>query len=86
MSIILYLKRDPQQYNKEFFNVAAYKKTYMSPIFPLDFTNVNGDAIRSLPNTVLPITAMLLQNLKMTLFFLLPLVALLEGPKGTDSW
>ena len=40
--------------------------------------------MRFIPHLALyfPITAMLLQNLKMTPFFLLPLVALLEGPKS----
>ena len=52
ISIILDLNEDSQHYVKSFFTIAAHKKTYEQPIFPLDFTNVNGGAIHSLPMIV----------------------------------
>jgi len=52
ISIILDLKNDPQQYTKAFFTIAAFKKTYEQPIFPLDLTNVNGGGIHSPPTVV----------------------------------
>jgi len=48
MSIILGLKEDPKHYTEEFFTIAAYKRTYEQPLFYLNLTNVNGDAIHSL--------------------------------------
>jgi len=48
ISIILNLKQDPHHYTEEYFTIAAYQKTYEQLLFPLDLTNINGDAIRLL--------------------------------------
>jgi len=52
VSIILDQKQDPQRYVAPFFTIEWYKKTYEQPLFPLDFTNVNGDTLHPLPNAV----------------------------------
>src|SRR5579859_3421361 len=49
VSIILDQKQDPQSYVASFFTIESYKKTYEQTLFPLDLTNVNGDAIHSPP-------------------------------------
>ena len=45
IAIILHRKEDPQAYVQPFFTIAAYKKSYEHPIFPLELANINGDAI-----------------------------------------
>jgi hypothetical protein len=47
VSIILDQKADPQRYVASFFTIESYKKIYEQTLFPLDLTNVNGDALRS---------------------------------------
>jgi hypothetical protein len=49
VSIMLDQKQDPQSYVASFFTIESYKKTYVQTLFPLDLTNVNGDALYSPP-------------------------------------
>ena len=82
ISIILDQKQDPQRYVESIFTIAAYKNTYEQPIIPLDLANVNGDAIHSRP----PLFQMKrILNPKMTPFYPLLLIVLLEGLQNTES-
>ena len=49
ISILLQQKENPQRYVNPIFTIAAYKKTYEQPLLPLNFANVNGDAVHSPP-------------------------------------